>query len=361
MNFTIMGVVIEGFCKMFLPTLYKIDKPEQSWKSFSLMLATRIMSCSVCNWNKAVITDPVRGEIICSNCGMVISQNIEDTRPEWRSFGSEGAEGYGKSRIGTPSSLARHDMGLYTIIGETNKDASGHNLSAPVLSTISRLRVWDNRTQLDPSSYSPSHRNFQTTFNNLARSKDKLGLSYAIIEKTAYIYRKAHKRGLIRGRSMHALLAACVYIACREMENPRTLRDLATIMNIKRKDITRSYRMLVLELDFNIPLIDPMKCLIKISNNLELSEKTKRKAMQIMDNVTRSRISAGKNPMGLAASILYLSCLFNGDQKNQIAFAQAAGVTGLTIRNICRILKNHFVSTHLEKNGPGYTKGIQRK
>ena len=230
-----------------------------------------------------------------------------------------------------------------------------------MLSTISRLRVWDNRTQLDPSSYSPSHRNFQTTFNNLARSKDKLGLSYAIIEKTAYIYRKAHKRGLIRGRSMHALLAACVYIACREMENPRTLRDLATIMNIKRKDITRSYRMLVLELDFNIPLIDPMKCLIKISNNLELSEKTKRKAMHIMDKVTRNRISAGKNPMGLAASILYLSCLFNGDQKNQIAFAQAAGVTGLTIRNICRILKNHFVSTHLEKNSPGYTKGIQRK
>lgn len=267
MNFTIMGVVIEGFCKMFLPTLYKIDKPEQSWKSFSLMLATRIMPCSVCNWNKAVITDPVRGEIICSNCGHVMVDKIQETMPEWRAFNYTD-KGNSRSRIGTPSSLARHDMGLYTIIGETNKDASGHNLSAPVLSTISRLRVWDSRTQLDPSSYSPSHRNFQTTFNNLARSKDKLGLSYAIIEKTAYIYRKAHKRGLIRGRSMHALLAACVYIACREMENPRTLRDLATIMNIKRKDITRSYRMLVLELDFNIPLIDPMKCLIKISNNL---------------------------------------------------------------------------------------------
>jgi transcription initiation factor TFIIB len=324
------------------------------------MLTTRIMPCSVCNGNQEVITDPECGEIICSNCGHVMMDKVQETMPDWSAFNYTD-KGNSRSRIGTPSSLARHDMGLYTIIGQTNKDASGHNLGPFMLSTMSRLRLWDNRTQLDRSSYSPSHRNFQTTFNNLARSKDKLGLSYAIIEKTAYIYRKAHKRGLIRGRSMHALLAACVYIACREMENPRTLRDLATIMNIKRKDITRSYRMLVLELDFNIPLIDPMKCLIKISNNLELSEKTKRKAMHIMDKVTRSRISAGKNPMGLAASILYLSCLFNGDQKNQIAFAQAAGVTGLTIRNICRILKNHFVSTHLEKNSPGYTKGIQRK
>jgi len=307
-----------------------------------------------------VITDPERGEIICSNCGHVMVDKIQETMQEWRAFNYTD-KGNSRSRMGTTSSLARHDMGLYTIIGQTNRDASGHNLTAPVLSTISRLRVWDNRTQLDPSSYSPSHRNFQTTFNNLARSKDKLGLSYAIIEKTAYIYRKAHKRGLIRGRSMQALLAACVYIACREMENPRTLRDLATIMNIKRKDITRSFRMLVLELDFKIPLIDPMKCIIRISNNLDLSEKTKRKAMRMMDNVIRSRISAGKNPMGLAASILYLSCLLNGDQKNQTAFAQAAGVTELTIRNIIRILKNHSISIHSEKNSPGYTKGIRGK
>jgi len=307
-----------------------------------------------------VITDPERGEIICSNCGHVMVDKIQETMQEWRAFNYTD-KGNSRSRMGTTSSLARHDMGLYTIIGQTNRDASGHNLTAPVLSTISRLRVWDNRTQLDPSSYSPSHRNFQTTFNNLDRLKDKLGLSYAIIEKTAYIYRKAHKRGLIRGRSMQALLAACVYIACREMENPRTLRDLATIMNIKRKDITRSYRMLVLELDFKIPLIDPMKCIIRISNNLDLSEKTKRKAMRMMDNVIRSRISAGKNPMGLAASILYLSCLLNGDQKNQTAFAQAAGVTELTIRNIIRILKNHSISIHSEKNSPGYTKGIRGK
>ena len=287
-----------------------------------------------------MITDPDRGEIICSNCGRVMTDKVQEIQPEWSAFVYADKDNT-RIRTGAKSSLARHDMGLYTIIGQTNKDASGHNLSVPMLSTMSRLRVWDNRTQLDASA---SHRNFQKAFNNLDRLKDKLGLSDAIVEKTAYTYRKAHEKGLIRGRTMHAVLAACVYIACREIENPRTLRDLATIMNIKRKDITRSYRMLVLELDFKIPLIDPMKCIIKISNNLDLSEKTKRKAMHIMDKVIGTRISAGKNPMGLAASILYLSCLFNGDHRNQTIFAQAAGVTEVTIRNISRILKNHSIS-----------------
>jgi len=294
-----------------------------------------------------MITDPDRGEIICSNCGRVMTDKVQEIQPEWSAFVYADKDNT-RIRTGARSSLARHDMGLYTIIGQTNKDASGHNLSVPMLSTMSRLRVWDNRTQLDASA---SHRNFQKAFNNLDRLKDKLGLSDAIVEKTAYTYRKAHEKGLIRGRTMHAVLAACVYIACREIENPRTLRDLATIMNIKRKDITRSYRMLVLELDFKIPLIDPMKCIIKISNNLDLSEKTKRKAMHIMDKVIRSRISAGKNPMGLAASILYLSCLFNGDHRNQTIFAQAAGVTEVTIRNISRILKNHSISIDSDRTG----------
>ena len=333
-------LLLKVFAKCFYPLFISSTNLEQSWKSFSLLLTTRIMPCSVCNGNHVVITDPERGEIICSNCGRVMTDKVQEIQPEWSAFVYADKDNT-RIRTGARSSLARHDMGLYTIIGQTNKDASGHNLSVPMLSTMSRLRVWDNRTQLDASA---SHRNFQKAFNNLDRLKDKLGLSDAIVEKTAYTYRKAHEKGLIRGRTMHAVLAACVYIACREIENPRTLRDLATIMNIKRKDITRSYRMLVLELDFKIPLIDPMKCIIKISNNLDLSEKTKRKAMHIMDKVIRSRISAGKNPMGLAASILYLSCLFNGDHRNQTIFAQAAGVTEVTIRNISRILKNHSIS-----------------
>jgi transcription initiation factor TFIIB len=76
----------------------------------------------------------------------------------------------------------------------------------------------------------------------------KLGLSDAIIEKTAYIFRKAQQKGMMRGRSSQAVLAAAIYIACRQMEVPRTLDDLATISNIKRKSIAKCHRELILEL-----------------------------------------------------------------------------------------------------------------
>ena len=72
------------------------------------------------------VTDPESGEIICSNCGLVISDKVLESRPEWRAFSSE--ESNDRSRTGIPSSLARHDMGLSTVIGKTDKDASGRRL-----------------------------------------------------------------------------------------------------------------------------------------------------------------------------------------------------------------------------------------
>jgi transcription initiation factor TFIIB len=87
-----------------------------------------------------------------------------------------------------------------------------------------------------------------------------------------------------------------------------------------------------MELDLKIPLIDPIKCIIRIANNAKISEKTKRLAINIMHDTIKSGISAGKDPMGLAAA-LYISCLKTDENKIQRYIADAAGVTEVTIRN----------------------------
>jgi transcription initiation factor TFIIB len=291
--------------------------------------------CSICKKDQTIITDLLTGEIVCSKCGLVISDKIQDTRQEWRDFVNS-EEAKDRRRTGMPTSLARHDMGLYTMIGRGRKDARGQVLDASMRSTMERLRTWDLRTQAS------ANRNLRTAFNQLNILKDKLGLPDAIIEKTAYIYRKAHERGLVRGRQTAAALAAALYLACRQDGTPRTLKEICLISNLKRKAISREYRDMVIELDIRIPIVDPTKCIARIANQINLNQKIKQKAINIMNAATESEISAGKSPMGLAASILYLSCLINGGSISQTVFAQTAGVTEVTIRNICRNLRNHL-------------------
>ena len=298
-----------------------------------------LIVCSICGKGKGktVIIDPESGEIICSNCGMVISDKVQDmSRPEWRAFSAE--EVNDRCRTGAPTSLARHDRGLYTIIGRTDKDGAGHKLGASTYSTIKRLRVWDFRTQ----SRTATAINLMHAFNELDVLSDKLALPDAAVEKTAYIYRKAQRRGLVRGRSINALLAASAYIACREIGIPRSLRDIASASNMKRKHLAKAYRLLLIELDLKVPLVDQMKCIAKVANIANLSEKTKRQAISIMNEVRKDEIllSAGKNPMGFAATILYVSSINIGENITQNDIAQAAGVTEVTLRNRLKDLKS---------------------
>ena len=129
------------------------------------------------NRENTTITDPDSGEIICSNCGMVISDKIDDTiHQERRASTLEEADK--RARTGVPSSLARHDMGLSTIIGRENRDASGQIIDTAMHSKIGRLRTWDFRTRMRKSG----DRNLMKAFEQLDRLKEKLGLSDTIVE-----------------------------------------------------------------------------------------------------------------------------------------------------------------------------------
>jgi transcription initiation factor TFIIB len=303
------------------------------------------------NNNSTIITDPESGEHICSNCGLVLStEKAYEARPEWRTSNTEQSNN-NRIRTGMPASLARHDMGLSTIIGRTDRDYTGNRIATSIKSTIDRLRILDYRTQL----YNSTDRSLKKAFTELDALKDKLALPDSVVEKTAYIYRKAQQRGMVRGRTISAVLAAAVYIACRQAGIGKTLKDISQGTNVKPKALSHSYRMLLTELDIKTPKLDPMRCVIKVANKMQLSERITRKGMDIMSTAIIKEASAGKNPMGLAAALLYISYNNNikgtinkkdnesNNKRNQTSFAQAAGITDVTLRNSIKDLKNQLL------------------
>jgi transcription initiation factor TFIIB len=129
------------------------------------------------------------------------------------------------------------------------------------------------------------------------------------------------------------LIAASLYAACRETETPRTLKDVSDAGNLKKKDISKCYRLLHQELDLKMPVVDPIQCVARIASKLGITEKTKRYAIKVLRIAQEHEESSGKDPMGLAASALYLSSVKNGESITQRDIAEAANVTEVTIRN----------------------------
>ncbi len=290
----------------------------------------------VASFSDLVVTDPDSGELINQHTGEVISDNALSQEKEWRSFDVEEAKS--RTRVGVPTSLAFHDMGLSTMIGKEATDASGNIIDAATRMRMGRLRMWNSRSQV----HSPMERNFQHAFTLLSKIKDRLGLPDYVTEKAAYVYRKAQERGLIRGDTIGSVLAASIYVAARQSGVLRTLDDISEISDTKPGEVARSYRRIVSELDIKVPLIDSTKYIVKVANSLNFDERIKRKALEVMEQARKKNILVGKDPIGMAASILYLVNLAEGQRnsrKTQTEIAKAAGVTEVTIRNRSKELR----------------------
>ena len=283
--------------------------------------------CPACN-KPSLVIDENTGEKVCSTCGVVISENRESGGPEWRTFANDGGS---KSRVGSGTSITIHDMGLSTMISPVNIDATGKPLSSTMKKSIDRLRTWNSRSQVNSSS----DKNLRQALSEMGKLKDKLSLTDAVIEKAAYTYRKANEKKLVKGRSVNGLVAACVYAACRDAETPRTLDDVADGINVRRKDVARCYRLIFRELDLKVPIADPVNGVARIASEAGWGEKTRRKAIALLNKAKKIGMAAGKDPMGLAAAALYLACITDGGNTTQRNISDASGVTEVTIRNRC--------------------------
>ncbi len=273
-----------------------------------------------------LITDNNTGEVLCSGCGLVIMDKVAISGPEQHAFSSE--EFFEKARTGSKSSLAIDDMGLATVIDNNNKDAMGNSLSGDMKNTFNRLRIWDSR-----SKARSTEKSMRTAFVLLNTVKTKLAIPDMIIENTAYMYRKMLAKKMTRGRSIAALVLASLYAACREANTPRTLQDIASAGNVSQKDLSRHVRILINTLDLKLESYDSADFVNRIASTVGISERTQRDALDILSKAKEKGFASGKNPMALAATSLYLSCIVNSEKQTQKKLSNASGISIVTIRN----------------------------
>jgi len=62
--------------------------------------------------------------------------------------------------------------------------------------------------------------------------------------------------------------------------------------------------------------------------------------MKLMQKILDLGISAGKDPMGLAAAVLYIVSQIEGETIKQADIAHVAGVTEVTLRNRTKDVKS---------------------
>jgi len=285
-----------------------------------------VQQCPECGSTR-LMRDYDCAEIVCMDCGFVIATKLADRGPEWRAFNKE--QRAKRTRVGAPLTYTIHDKGLSTMIDWHDRDVYGRRLAPGQKAQIYRLRKWQRRIRVSDAT----ERNLAFALSEISKIANNLNLPKNILETASVIYRKAVKEHLIRGRSIQGVTAAAIYVSCRQCGLARTLDEIAEASAIDKKEVGRSYRFLVRELDYFIPPVKPSQYVSKFSNQLTMQGKAEEIAHKILKMARKLRLTSGRGPTGIAAAASYIASVLMGERKTQREIAEIAQVTEVTIRN----------------------------
>jgi transcription initiation factor TFIIB len=268
----------------------------------------------------------------------VVRERVETLSPEWRSFSHED-----RSRGGFPSSLLIHDTGLSTFIGNTGfvqpseaedqpstrpKEGGVYVQKASFPIPVNRLRKLNAMSV----SSAPVSRNLKKAMWEINRICNGLGLAWQVAERSAYFYRKALQKSLIKGRSISGFVAASTYLACKERMIPRTIDEISKASGVDKPFAAHCYKILIGEMRIEPPVTDPHRNIAKISARAGIEERVSRRAREILSSVTSHTAIIGKNPLVLAAAALYLATVECKLNITKTTIADAAEVSTISLR-----------------------------
>jgi len=286
----------------------------------------KVQCCPECG-SARFMRDYECAEIVCMDCGFVITAKIADRGPEWRAFTNE--QRAKRTRVGAPLTYTIHDKGLSTMIDWHDRDVYGRSLPRGQKAQMYRLRKWQRRIRVSDAT----ERNLAFALSEITKIANNLNLPKNILETASVIYRKAVKERLIRGRSIQGVTAAAIYLACRQCKLARTLEEIAQASPINKKEVGRSYRFLINKLNTHVAPVKPSQYIAKFSNQLTMQGKTEEIAYKILAAAKELKLTSGRGPTGMAAAACYIASGLTGERRTQREVAEIAQVTEVTIRN----------------------------
>jgi transcription initiation factor TFIIB len=283
-------------------------------------------TCPECASDQTV-EDNKRGEIICADCGLVLSSNLIDQGPEWRAFTKE--ESDRRRRVGSPINYARSDKGLTTTLGWGFRDAGGRPIAAHRRAEIQRMRKWQRRSY----RHSSVERNLAIAMAEVDRLISQMRLPHSVKDAVAILYRRILSNRLTRGRTIEGIIGAVVYVVCRQFRIPITIKEIARNSRKDAKVLGRHYRFIMKRFELQVPVSSPKDFVPRFVEELQLPPRVERRAISILEAARKKLIVSGKSPSGLAAASLYIASIIEGQRTTQRAIAAVAKVTEVTIRN----------------------------
>ena len=228
---------------------YRLQKNHIKEKGMMHYMRSQIgkkgVTCSFCGKN-SIVEDFDTKEKSCSSCGTVVDEpNIDYSTDETKKDGSGG-------RTGPPENIMVQGG---TMITKGNTDAKGQKIKGKAAASANRSR------RLDGQSKSKGQKTIKKGNDEIIRLCDELKINDDIKYRGAVIFRKFFDQKMLAGRDTLVFAPSCVYAACRESGQNRTIKDFMKHCNCERKQFMKFFRLIYKFITtYTFPVINLKNC-----------------------------------------------------------------------------------------------------
>ena len=283
--------------------------------------------CPKCKEHTILVEDHAQGDLICTECGLVVESRTIDECSEWRTFSDSDKTGADPNRTVGATNVMLSGGGLSTTIGR-NPDGSYNQ-------TLARLH---NRGG-NPDKV------LMAAFSKIGDMADRMGLNQVVKDGACDLYRMVSSAHSTQGKSHVAMFAACIYIACRQEGMTRTFKEICgAAVGSTVKEIGKCYRYIIrvcegldLQMQMNEQMITPELLTNRFCGNLGLANaEFIRVCSSVIQRFREIKTGEGyseKQPASVAAAAIYFATQIL-DKKDVASISQISAISGMAEQTI---------------------------
>ena len=168
------------------------------------------------------------GDTICGSCGRVLSERGIDTRSEWRTFSNDDQGNDDPSRIGDAANPLLRGSQLQTEIGFGDGG----------------LKVRELSRAHNKSNHDKGNKSLQSAYGQITTLCDSQNINKTTQDTAKLLFRMTDDAKLFKGKSQDAIIAGCIFIACRQHAQQRSFREIFKMTNVSKKEVGRTFKAL---------------------------------------------------------------------------------------------------------------------
>ena len=111
----------------------------------------------------------------------------------------------------------------------------------------------------------------------------------------------------MQGRNLEAIVGACLYMACRQEQVPRTFKEICAVCQVSKKEIGRVFKLIMKSVDtkLDVPVISSNDYLDRFATLLALPHNVVRIARDIAQRIATLDLCRGRSPVSVGALYLF--------------------------------------------------------